>query len=229
MTAQDIRLDEEASDDEIHLDTPFMPSTLAWQSLPAYHESHAPLPLPPVERRRLIVRTVSMAMTLLALSAIFVAMVLLLALPPMTPEERAALRVPHSFHQLQQLGEVFSKYNEEHMGAVMTVWVTVFLLCVYSTYHQHPSLLDPRCHVHDDPGRRPLERPHRTPARMRVHCQWRYTMLPSQLVCGGDRACHAALAKSHRCVEVRHTAVPTPHALLFDHAAHDADPTSLPC
>ncbi|WFD19723.1 hypothetical protein MCAP1_001959 [Malassezia caprae] len=127
MTAQGIRLDEEAGDDEIHLDTPFLASTLAWQSLPAYHESHAPLPLPPVERRRLIVRTVSVAMTLFALSAIFVAIVLLFALPPMTSEERAAMRIPRSLQQLQQLGEVFSKYNEEHMGAIMFAWVTVFL------------------------------------------------------------------------------------------------------
>lgn len=196
-TAPDIRLDEEAGDDEIHLDTPFMASALAWQSLPTYHESHAPLPLPPVERRRLIVRTVLVAMTLFALSAIFVGMVLLFVLPPMTAEERATMRLPRSFRQLQQLSQVLSKYNEEHMGAVMFVWVSVFLLYVRSAHPQYSNLLDSWRHVPNDPGRRPVERRHRPTACMLIYCEWRDAVLPSQPVCGRHRAYYATLATTH--------------------------------
>ncbi|WFD23349.1 hypothetical protein MEQU1_002038 [Malassezia equina] len=47
-------------------------------------------------------------------------------LPPMTPQERSAIRLPRSLHQLQELSQVFSKYNEEHVIKVMLVWVSVF-------------------------------------------------------------------------------------------------------
>ncbi|WFD26537.1 hypothetical protein MNAN1_001520 [Malassezia nana] len=121
------RWDDDVQEDEVHLDTPFLESTLAWQALPAYHQRDAPLPLAPYERRRVIVRTVVTTVALFAFSVIVVLLILLLALPPMTPEDRAVLRLPRSMHQLQEMSAVCAKYNEEHRNAVLFAWVSVFL------------------------------------------------------------------------------------------------------
>lgn len=121
------RWDEDVHEDEVHLDTPFLESTLAWQALPAYHQREAPLPLAPYERRRVIVRTVATTAALFVLSAIVVSLILLFALPPMTPEDRAVLRLPRSIRQLQEISAVCAKYNEEHRNAVLLAWISVFL------------------------------------------------------------------------------------------------------
>lgn len=123
--------------DAIELDTPFLPSTLAWQSVPAHNTGNAPLPLAAPERRRLVVRTIYTLAFILVSSLAALVFILWLALPQLNAyvmnrfltlsSDRDALRLPQSITQLKELTEVLRRYSHEFYYRVMIAWVAVYL------------------------------------------------------------------------------------------------------
>ncbi|KOS15049.1 hypothetical protein Malapachy_1240 [Malassezia pachydermatis] len=119
--------DDDEDDNEIRFDTPFLASSLAWQSVPSHNAADAPLPLSRAEMKRLILRTMTTTSLILMASMALLALILYLALPTFSEEEQAALRIPRSLEQLKSLLQIFGKYSQDHYYRVMLAWISVFL------------------------------------------------------------------------------------------------------
>lgn len=115
-------------DDEIRFETPFLNSSLQWQSMPAYNAGNAPLPPTREEKQRILFRTMVLTLGILFTSVMGVVTILWVSLPPMREEDRAYIHMPKSVHDLKELVKVLGHYSEEHYYRVMIVWLTVFLL-----------------------------------------------------------------------------------------------------
>ena len=76
--------DTEYSDenDEIRFESPFLNTSLAWQSVPAHNASNAPLPLTKPEKQRLIIKTVLISVFVLVSSSVTLILILWVSLPP---------------------------------------------------------------------------------------------------------------------------------------------------
>lgn len=124
--------DTEYSDenDEIRFESPFLNTSLAWQSVPAHNASNAPLPLTKPEKRRLIIKTVLISVLVLVSSSVTLILILWMSLPPLREEDRAHLHAPRSLEDVKLLSNILGHYNEEHYSRVMIVWITTFLLYV---------------------------------------------------------------------------------------------------
>lgn len=124
--------DTEYSDenDEIRFESPFLNTSLAWQSVPAHNASNAPLPLTKPEKQRLIIKTVLISVFVLVSSSVTLILILWVSLPPLREEDRAHLHAPRSLEDVKLLSTILGHYNEEHYSRVMIVWVTTFLLYV---------------------------------------------------------------------------------------------------
>lgn len=120
----------DATDHEIQLTTPFVASSLAWQSVPSHNAHTAPLPLSAAERKRLFMRTAAVLSMLLVASALALVLIVKLALPVLSEEDRAALRIPRSFEQLQALNTVLQNYSHTHYARVLIAYTACYLLYV---------------------------------------------------------------------------------------------------
>lgn len=117
----------DALDEEIHMDSPFVSQALDYQSVPAQNAADLPLPIASGERRRLLLRSALKLLLLLGGSIVMLVLTLWIALPLIEPKDRAALRLPRSFEQLQKLERVLQRYSHEHVARVMFSWVTIML------------------------------------------------------------------------------------------------------
>ncbi|WFC96518.1 eukaryotic translation initiation factor 3 subunit A [Malassezia brasiliensis] len=134
--ASDVRVEEEGlganawaeeTDGEIHLSTPFLPSSLAWQSVPSHNDVHAPPPLSPHARRQLFVRTLAYLAVLLGGAILALIVTVRLALPVIADEDRAAIRIPRNFEQLKALNDALQHYSHTHFFRVMIAWSAIYL------------------------------------------------------------------------------------------------------
>lgn len=120
----------EETDGEIHLSTPFLPSSLAWQSVPSHNDVHAAPPLSAHERRQLFVRTLAYLAVLLGGAILALIVTVRLALPVIADEDRAAIRIPRNFEQLKVLNDALQHYSHTHFIRVMIAWTSIYLLYV---------------------------------------------------------------------------------------------------
>ena len=112
---------------ELRLDTPFLDTALEWQSVARYNDSSAPLPLPPRERNRLLIRH------MLRLAVVFVGctccviLFVWLMLPELDPEDREKFRIPRSITELHALNKALADYTQDHYAQLITAWITLYL------------------------------------------------------------------------------------------------------
>ncbi|PKI85286.1 hypothetical protein MVES1_000832 [Malassezia vespertilionis] len=118
---------DDAWDDDIQLDTPFVTSSMAWQSVPSRNVHTAPISLSTAQRRKILLRTAVQFAVLFVGGTIVLSLALWLALPELDNGDREALRIPRSFEQLHTLNKVLKRYNEEHYTRVMLVFVCLYL------------------------------------------------------------------------------------------------------
>lgn len=200
-------------ENEIPLTTPFLASTMAWQSVPSHNASDAPLPMNASDRVRLVFRTVGMLAALLVGSILAVVLIVWLALPVFADEDRSALRIPRTFEQLQALNVVLQNYSHTHLVRVMIAWTTIYLLYV-GMLTQFADLFRAGLHVHEHSRRCHVGHAGCAAAGLRVHCDGLDAVLPAEPLRRPGALRDSALGAAHCGLDGRRAAVRQQYAVL---------------
>ncbi|CBQ69866.1 conserved hypothetical protein [Sporisorium reilianum SRZ2] len=83
--------------------------------------------LPRAERNALLLRALVQLVALFVVCSIGLAGTLWLALPVISPEDKAHLRIPRNFDDLQQLNTILQHYKSAHFYRVLLCWVVVYM------------------------------------------------------------------------------------------------------
>lgn len=200
-------------ENEIPLTTPFLASTMAWQSVPSHNASDAPLPMNASDRVRLVFRTVGMLAALLVGSILAVVLIVWLALPVFADEDRSALRIPRTFEQLKALNGVLQNYSHTHLVRVMIAWTTIYLLYV-GMLTQFADLFRAGLHVHEHSRWCHVGHAGCAAAGLRVHCDGLDAVLPAEPLRRPGALRDSALGAAHCGLDGRRAAVRQQYAVL---------------
>ncbi|WFD00436.1 hypothetical protein MYAM1_003185 [Malassezia yamatoensis] len=120
-------VDTDATDQEVAMSTPFLPSALAWQSIPSRSSNGSSLNPRSPNRFYLLCRAIGVWACLLSLGALILLLIVRSSLPVFEEQDRDALRIPRNFHQLQALNNVLQNYSHRYFFRVLIAWTAIDL------------------------------------------------------------------------------------------------------
>ncbi|TKY88113.1 hypothetical protein EX895_002823 [Sporisorium graminicola] len=83
--------------------------------------------MPRAQRNQLLLRALLQLLALFVVCLIGLAGTLWLALPVISPEDKAHLKIPRNFEDLQQLNTILQHYKSAHFFRVLLCWVVVYM------------------------------------------------------------------------------------------------------
>ncbi|WFD44501.1 hypothetical protein MPSI1_003169 [Malassezia psittaci] len=120
-------VDTDATDQEVAMSTPFLPSALAWQSIPSRSNNGSSLDPRSQNRFTLLCRAVGVWACLLSLGALMLLLIVHSSLPVFEEQDRDALRIPRNFQQLKALNDVLQNYSHTYFFRVLIAWTAIDL------------------------------------------------------------------------------------------------------